>query len=212
MHFRRGISVLSMAALTSAAFTGGCATHYVPNADGLVKVVMEGGQPQYERGDEVYPMGSFGSGLEDAVHGNPRAEEAARTFHHHMLAGFLSEIGGLVCFAGATGIAAGTRDQQTQQTAALTGLGCLLVGSAVGLGLMMSGAPYQYDAINIYNDGVKDAQGRLAVPNPSSVAPTPNAPKPPAPSADEPTVPAQAPETPTSPAPSPSADEPGMDL
>jgi hypothetical protein len=155
------------------AVLAGCNTAYVPARSPRISTTLSGGSQAYVRDGVEYPAGMFGGGLVDAVQGDPRAVEAAETFHSHMVNGFLLTIAGAVC----TGVVAGdilanaANDSGYRPSGGLwaVGAGCL-IAELVGVGMMASGQTYAFDAINMFNDdvmispslppGVKPGSGR----------------------------------------------------
>ena len=158
--------------LVLLALVAACSSSYAPRSQRRLSVVMSGGTLAAVRDGRQVDLGLFGGGLEDAVRGVPQAEESARTFHNRMVSGFLVGMGGMLCSSIAVG-AATEEDIEGNDTSAELGisLGCLVVAFA-GFGVMASGPPHMYDAVNIYNDAVELAP---------SPAPIPYAPRAPAP-------------------------------
>ena len=162
----------------------GCSTHYRPKSATRLSVVIEGGNYAYQRDGKTFSHGAFGSGLVDAVEDDPEAREAAETHHGHMVGGVVAYAAGLVCLVGGLTWALSNGDPNnedkeldTEQTAILIGsLGCWAAGLVTGTVLISVGQPYQWDAINIYNDNV-EARG-YPLPPPYPVMP--NQPPPPA--------------------------------
>jgi hypothetical protein len=117
---------------------------------------MDGGQLAYQRDGQVYTHGLFGGGLVEAVQGVPAAEDAARSFRRRMAGGFVMLFGGLVCSMVALEVAfERSADDESERPLAVSG-GCLLVGLTGGV-VLGSAAPYQWDAINLFNDAVEPA-------------------------------------------------------
>ena len=151
----------------------------------------------------------------DAVEDDPQALEAAETHHEHMVGGVIAYGAGLVCLIGGLtwALAADPNDEDnklnSQQTAiAIGALGCWAAGLVTGSVLISVGQPYQWDAINIYNDNreMRDRRSLPPLPPPPSGIPPVPAPRPTATAAPPPTAPQPAtpppPETPsTAPAP-----------
>jgi hypothetical protein len=140
-------------------------------------MIMKGGTPGYLRDGRVYEGGIFGGDLEEAVRGNPEAEEHARSFHNGMLGGFLSTIaGGAGMVGGLLLVASGSNSNGPDDTTKQTIGGSIAVGGlaayVLGLVLITTAQPHMFDAINIYNDGV---DARYA---PPAYAPVPYAPGP----------------------------------
>ena len=143
------------ASLALALATAACSTGYVPQRNGKLAMVMEGGQVGYARNGRFHSHGIFGGGLVDAVRGVPAAESAANTHRSRNGWGFVAMVGGLVCSSVALGYAIDQADSDAQSNSAgLLSLGCL-GATALGLGLVISAVPYRLDAINIFNDSVQ---------------------------------------------------------
>jgi hypothetical protein len=143
--------------LLVALSTTACSSSYVPANSPRIATVWDGGYASYYRDGEAYPSGLLMGGVEDVVHGNPRAEEEARTAHHLM-------IGGLVCtIAGAGALGSGialAASNPTGSTGSDVGLGLTIGSIAANVAaaiLFASAYPHAYDAVNIYNDGVDAA-------------------------------------------------------
>lgn len=133
-----------------------CSSHYIPRSQGRVGVIMQSGVPAYVRDGEIHAHGFFGSGLQDAVRGNPAAERDAVEYHDRQVDGFVAAIIGSVCMPVAVGyLAAQSIDDQpsntNQEIAAGAAIGCtaLMFG---GLFWAASAEPYRWDAINRFND------------------------------------------------------------
>jgi hypothetical protein len=141
---RRFVAGLLMLSVT------GCSTSYRPADSPRISTALSGGSPTFFRDGKEYPGGLFFGGVEDAVHGNPRAEDEARTAHRLMVGGFVvGLVGDGTAVAGA--VLASTPQRQD------VGLGLALGGltvAIVGLVLMANAPPHMYDAINIYNDSI----------------------------------------------------------
>ena len=148
---RRGFVVL-----LGLVFAEGCTSSYEPAKSPRIATVVAGGQPTFVKDGVQFGSQVWGTGLVDAVHGNPRAEHHARVGRNLIAGGFVlglvglgSEIGGLV-------VAVHDNNQPNGEASPLAigliigGLATALTGSA----LIMAGQPHLYDAINIYNDSV----------------------------------------------------------
>jgi hypothetical protein len=140
-----------------------CSSSYVPANSPRVATVWRSGYASYYRDGKEYPSGILLGGVEDAVQGNPRAEQEARTAHHLM-------IGGMVCeFVAVGALGSGLALVATHphdSTASDTGLGLMfgsIAASITALILAVNAYPHAYDAVNIYNDGV-DAMWRPTPP------------------------------------------------
>ncbi len=148
----RTVTAVALAACLAAA----CSTAYVPRPGRRLSVVMTGGQLAYQRDGRVIPHGFLGGGLIESVSGVPAAEGAARTYRRRVAAGGLMLVGGLVCSFVALGVAfERSADEESGPPLAVSG-GCLLAGLTGGI-VLGSAAPYQWDAINLYNDAVETA-------------------------------------------------------
>lgn len=145
-----------MRKLAVVALLAACSSHYMPRSRGRVAVVMQGGAMAYARDGEVHPHGFFGSGLEDAVRGNPEAEAAAAEYHDRMRDGFVATILGAVCLPVSVGYLAATSvDGEANDNNTMIGAGAALGCTALmfgGLIYTVSAEPYRWDAINRFND------------------------------------------------------------
>jgi hypothetical protein len=204
-----GLSVLQAAAiLGGCAALAGCSTHYQPRPGPRLAVVMQGGNLAYQRDGQTFEHGMFGAGLVDAVAGDPAAQDAAEIYSGRLMGGVIADLAGLVCFVGGTAWAASTPSSSSgsfdfvddnRGAIFLGATACLLAGTIAGLSLIASAQPYQWDAINIYNDNA-DARGRQYRLGPP-VAQPPAAPVPAAPAPAAPAPAAPAPAAPGAPAP-----------
>jgi hypothetical protein len=142
----------SLVVLLGLAFTAGCSSSYQPVRSPRIVTVVDSGQPAFVKNGERVGTLALGTGLVDAVHGNPRAEHQARVGRNLSVGGFVlavaglgTEIGGLVVLA---------QDSHSDEHSSL-GPALLLTGAVVaitGSVLMLAGQPHLYDAVNIYND------------------------------------------------------------
>lgn len=131
-------------------FIASCSTSYTPLRSSRIQLVLRNGNPAYLRDGHTIGHGWFGGGLVRAVQGVPAAEEAARTHRSRVIIGFTT----LLLSVGCSTIAA-TYVQDEPDIAGTAMLACL--GASVGsVWILASGAPYQLDAINIFNDSVPD--------------------------------------------------------
>lgn len=159
----------------------------MPQRSPRVQLIERHGAPVFVRDGNVYEGGAFGGGLEDAVRGNPQAEEHARAYRHGM-------VGGLVATLLGTGLMVGSlatlpresdREDRSTPTVPLTLFAAGLASYVTGSILLLNAQPHMWDAINIYNDGLPPPYGPrvvhppyLPLHPPSSVTPpTPGAPK-----------------------------------
>jgi len=121
-------------------------------------MVSEGLSLALIRDDRKYPLGLFGSGLVDAVEGNPRAEKEARAFRNSNVSGFVMVlVGGVGAMVGASMMLSSIINRPNSGAIAsigagvsLGGLGCMVAGAVISA----VGSPRIWDAINIYNDSL----------------------------------------------------------
>jgi hypothetical protein len=155
--------VVRMLRLTIWMMVVACSSSYVPQSRGRVAVTIQGGTFEYVRDGQHYPHGFFGSGLEDAVAGNPRAAQSAHEYHDRVLDGTIAAVVGSLCMPAAltyvlVEAANEPTSRQTTEVGALVALGCtaLLIG---GASYAASAEPYRWDAINQFNDAATLAPG-----------------------------------------------------
>ena len=171
---------MRLLSLTVATVVAGsaCSSHYMPRATGRVSIVMQAGQPMYVRDGAVVPQGFLGSGLEQAVAGNPAAQAAARRFHDGWRDAFIEAFLGALALGAGTGLLTYEAvSMNAPQRDLAPSLGLVVVGAA----LMMWGGieaqdaqTYQWDAINIFNDNPMPAP---ALPGPSGAWSSSNVPR-----------------------------------
>jgi hypothetical protein len=167
---------LGLAAATLACtFSIGCTSDYMPRPGPRLSMVMDSGSVTYVRDGHKYEGGFLGGDIEGAVQGNPRAEEYASEYKTGMVTGFaltLVSAAGLVAGAVLTGTEAGD-DESINSRSPVPGLlvlGGSLVLDVAAVIVLMNAQPHLFDAINAYNDGVKDpAPAR----SPEPLAPAP---------------------------------------
>lgn len=120
---------------------------------------MESGSLAYVRDGKKYEGGMLGGDIEEAVRGNPRAEQYAHDYKSGMVTGFaLSMVGiaGMVGGLTVEGIQEANHPTGSQSVP-VTGLvifGAGLLLDLVGSGMMLGAVPHLYDAVNAFNDGV----------------------------------------------------------
>ncbi len=144
---------------------GGCATAYMPRPNPRLQMVTDGGSVVLVKDGHPYSFNMFGGNLEEAVAGNPRAEEEAHAFRTKTLTGFVLSTIGAVSAGVGTGFVVqnelssspSSSVRAASLTAAIGGLVVSIVGSAIG----GSAQPHLWNAINIYNDGLPPAYGPL---------------------------------------------------
>jgi len=184
------------ALLVASAMTTGCfSTSHQPRDHRKVYMTMQDGMRGYARGGQFHSEMGFGGGLVDAVQGNPRAAEAADTFRDRMILGFLGLVGGAVCLpvVGTYAVVQDSDGREVSNSLPWIALGCT-AAMIIGAFSMASAMPYQFDAINIYNDDVDAATYQQQWTPPRFPQPAPIAPVAPvapvAPMAPEPPMPA----------------------
>lgn len=163
-------------AILLALSLGACSTQYQPRTGPRISVVMEGGSPAYARDGKTYKHGFAGSGLVEAVSDDAQAREAAETYSGRMTSGFLFSVVGTACFTAGLILSVQTIDDHERdgsKDAVIAGaLLCGVAGLITGSVLLASAQPYQWDAINIYNDNL-EARRPILPPTWPSGPPTP---------------------------------------
>jgi hypothetical protein len=169
----RGLEVHSMRSglvvLLALLCVTGCSTSYEPARSPRIQTVVRGGQPTFVKDGVHFGSQVWGTGLVDAVQGNPQAEHHARVGRNLIAGGFVVSLVGLGSEIG--GLAVLVNDRNQQQDASPLAVGLLVGGLAAAIAgsvIISAGQPHLYDAINIYNDGISAAPA-LA---PSNVAPS----------------------------------------
>jgi hypothetical protein len=150
----RALSLVVAAAVLGA----GCSSHYMPRALGRVAVMVQAGQPVYVRDGQVIPQGFAGANLESAVAGNPAAMAAARHFHEGWRDAIIEVVVGGLLMGGGIGALEyeAFAASNTSNRAVVAGASAAVVGMCLMLygGFEAQDAQtYQWDAINIFNDG-----------------------------------------------------------
>jgi hypothetical protein len=145
----------AIALITAVALVMGCSYRYTPRSSRRVSLLMDEGQPAVFREGQVIKIGLLGGGLVDAVRGVPPAEEAARTFRDRMTTAWVF-IGIAILGVGVFAYRAGHHVDNDEPFDGIDGaiLGGVFVCEIGALIAALSGAPYMYDALNIYNDAV----------------------------------------------------------
>jgi hypothetical protein len=147
------------AALALACGGAACAPpSYMPRPSPRIQVVSEGSSIALVREGRIYRAGTLGGGLVEAVQGNPRAEEEAKSFEKKTTAGFVLSILGAVSVGVSGGIlVANQLSRSPSDTLNGASLGLAIGGvtfSLVGSLVLQSAAPHVWNAINIYNDSL----------------------------------------------------------
>jgi hypothetical protein len=146
----------------------GCTSAYQPRRGPRLSVVLDAGSLAYQRDGQTFQHGLFGGGLVEAVDDDPAARDAAETYQGRMIGGFVANIVGFGCFLGGTAWAMSSSSSSSSNQLVdsertvilLGGVGCLFAGAITGSILLLSAQPYQWDAINIYNDNLEMGRSR----------------------------------------------------
>lgn len=186
---------------------GGCgAAVYHPRPSPRIQVVGEGSSVALEKDGRKYAVGIFGGELGEAVKGNARAEQEARSYQTKGVAGFvLALASSLTTAGGAAMFVSNELSQEPSVGLRAGGLGMVLGGVALSIvGSMLSAGahPHLWNAINLYNDGLPQAPawyGPRQAPTYAPPAPAPTAPLPMPTAPMMPPVPAPAPPAPQPP-------------
>ena len=149
---------MRLAIVVLAAQLVACSSEYTPRRPNHVAVVIQNGKPVYVRDGRTFEPG-LGGGLVDAVQGNPSAVAAAEQFHSRQITGLVSMLLGTAAAVGgiAWGAVAAANDRPSNQLAiplalVIGGFVAMMVGTCY----FATAQPYQWDAINIYNDGAAE--------------------------------------------------------
>jgi hypothetical protein len=138
-------------------------------------VIQEGGSLTLVRDGQAYSVGLFGGGLEDAVAGNPVAEDHAATFKTLTIAGWSLYLAGLGSSIGGVYLLSSSHNDSGNEAAgaalSLGGVAALIAGGV----LFANAQPRIWDAVNTYNDGV-DAALAYPMPPPPGFSRPPAAP------------------------------------
>jgi hypothetical protein len=158
-----------------AALSLGCASVYTPREPGRIHLVKSGAFMALEKDGKTYATSGLWRDPIEAVAGNPRAEEHARTFvSRTRLATVLMLIGAAGYVATFAALAAIDRSRVEQRAIplgiAFGASGCIFAG----LGVLATSRHQLYDAVNIYNDEVSAGRpsGNLSLPGQTQVATT----------------------------------------
>ncbi len=168
----------STGVVLASVLLGGCgATIYTPRPSPRIQVVPDGSGLALVKNGRHFTTGTLGGGVEEAVEGNPQAEEEAREYRHRGVAGFiLSTVGSVTAGVGA-GVLVGNELQQNPSSTLLDASIAMTIGGAVlsiiGSLVASSAQPHLWNAINMYNDGLQ-----VAVPVWSAAARLPRLPLP----------------------------------
>jgi hypothetical protein len=145
--------------LAIALAATGCSTSYAPQNSGRIAIVMDGGAMQLYKNGKTYKPGLFGGNVDEAMAGNPRAEDEAETYQTYQTTGAVFSFAGLALEVGGIGVLAAGPPSPSGNNALFPALGLALGGLAAEIASLVftvSAQPHLWDAINIYNDGVKE--------------------------------------------------------
>jgi len=139
-------------------FSQACTSSYEPARSPRIATVIDGGQPTFVKDGVHFGSQVWGTGLVDAVHGNPRAEHHARVGRNLIAGGFVLSLVGLATEIGGVAVAVQDQSQHPDEPGVsgvamgllVGGLAAAIAGSVVAI----SGQPHLHDAINIYNDSL----------------------------------------------------------
>jgi hypothetical protein len=139
----------------------GCASSYMPLPSPRVALVLEGGNYAYVRDGIKYEGGAFGGDIDKVVEGNPQAEKYAQQYKTGRATGFTLTMLGLAGVLTGVVILSAQASQQPpgDNSVPATGLvvgGVGLVVETIGAIMAGSAMPHLFDAVNVYNDGLKD--------------------------------------------------------
>jgi hypothetical protein len=160
-HRLRAIATLALLAPGLPTLTGCGAAIYHPRPSPRIQVTSEGSSLVLLKDGHTFGTGIFGSGIEEAVKGNARAEEEAHSYQTKGTAGFVLGLLGSLTSAGGAGLIVGNEVQATPSTdLRIAGLGMAFGGLALSIvgNILSNGAqPHLWNAVNIYNDGLTPA-------------------------------------------------------
>lgn len=162
------IAPASLAAAALLLSTAACSTHYVPQARGRLAVVMDPSMGLYKDG-KTYRPGLFGGDIDEAVAGNPRAEDEATAYQNDQTVGTACTFIGLASVVAGVTVLGADFPTSNQTNGLPPSLGLMLGGLAldlIGLGFSLAAQGHLWDAVNIYNDGVSDGP-RPPAPHPA---------------------------------------------
>jgi hypothetical protein len=153
-------NVPCLALLVPVALGGAaCSTSYAPQNSGRISVVMEGGSMALNKNGKTYRIGPFGGTVDEAVAGNPRAESEASAYQSQQTTGTIFAFTGGALEAAGAGLLVAHATGSGTDSALGPSLGLMLGGLAaefLALIVLSSAQPHLWDAVNIYNDGVKE--------------------------------------------------------
>jgi hypothetical protein len=148
--------------------TLGCSSSYRPVANQHVAIVVDGLsytglKYSYYRDGKKYEGSWLGGEIEEAVHGNARAEDYAREYRTGMTAGLLLDIAGIGMALGGAAVFAADASHSSTATPGQTSSGVPLTGfyiaiaglvvDLIGSAVSINAVTHLFDAVNAYNDG-----------------------------------------------------------
>jgi hypothetical protein len=161
--------------LLVALAASGCSSSYQPATSPLIATAWSNGYPSYYRDGKEYPSGMLLGGVEDAVQGNPRAQKEARAAHQLMIGGMVFGVAGLGALGASVALAASNPDRDSTANQVALGLAIGTIAAEITAIVLFANAyPHAYDAVNIYNDGIKTTSrasapsGTVSMPSPSA--------------------------------------------
>ena len=154
----------SFAASILVPVLAGCGgAGYRPQTSPRLQVVADGGSLALMRDGHTYSVGMFGSGLEDAVRGNARAEKEVASYQAKSVGCFVVGILGSLASAGGAGLLIGNELSNRPSDGARAGAISLTIGgvvaSIVASVIASSAQPHLWNAINMYNDDLPPPWG-----------------------------------------------------
>lgn len=169
-------------ALVAVAGLAGCSSQYFPRSPNHVAMTVQDGKLVYVRDGRTFNPG-LGGGLVEAVQGNPQAVAAAEEFRSRQVTGLAATLLGTAAMIGGGSWAAvlAADNPNRPGSDAIAPVALVLAGVVAmiaGAGYIASAAPYQWDAINLFNDGADRGFGSpagtppLAPPGMTSYAPS----------------------------------------
>jgi hypothetical protein len=147
----------------------GCTTSYEPVRSPRIAIVDNG--TTFLKDGQRY---DGGSGLIDAVAGNPQAEEMARSAYRNRVTGTVLYIAGFPIVIGGPIVGAALEDEGNGKVVALASLGTGIAVWITSIVFRAQVGPQRLDAINIYNDSVSSEPPR----DPPAATASPEAPAP----------------------------------
>ena len=173
---------MRLAILALAVGILGCSSQYFPRTPNHVTMTMQDGKLVYVRDGRTFEPG-LGGGLVEAVQGNSAAVAAAEEFRSRQITGLAATLLGTVGFIGGmtwVGVLEGQNsgrpasDLTVPTTLAIAGVVAMIVGTSY----IATAQPYQWDAINLFNDGAGGANFRPPMQRPPTLMPPPPPPPP----------------------------------